>query len=106
MSTDFKEKRIEYLNNWPNVEPFDIEKQYYSLVDRIKKESGTIFVPFRLKKNNDTSYNKTISFTSRESKRFSISGSEQSGPFFHFKSEKLTRNLIDYSLFVGYNING
>jgi hypothetical protein len=62
MSTDFKEKRIDYINNWPNVEPFDIEKEYYVLVKKIKNESGTIFVPFQLKKNNDTSYNKTISF--------------------------------------------
>lgn len=62
MSTDFKEKRIDYLNNWPNVEPFDIEKEYYGLVKKIKKESGTIFIPFQLKKNNDVSYNKTISF--------------------------------------------
>lgn len=62
MSTDFKERRIDYLNNWPNVEPFDIEKKYYSLVKKIKKENGTIFVPFQLKKNDDTSYNKTISF--------------------------------------------
>lgn len=62
MSTDFKEKRINYLNNWPNVEPFDIEKRYYGLVNEIKKKRGTIFVPFQLKKNNDISYNKTISF--------------------------------------------
>lgn len=62
MSIDFKEKRIDYLNNWPNVEPFDIEKRYYGLVNKIKKEGGTIFVPFQLKKNNETSYNKTISF--------------------------------------------
>lgn len=26
MSIDFKTKRIEYLNNWPYVEPFEIEK--------------------------------------------------------------------------------
>ncbi len=62
MSTDFKAKRIDYLNNWPNVEPFDIEKKYYALVMKIKKENGTIFVPFQLKKDNDASYNKTISF--------------------------------------------
>lgn len=27
MSTEFEEKRIDYLNNWPNVEPFNIEKK-------------------------------------------------------------------------------
>ena len=62
MSTDFKEKRIDYLNNWPNVEPFDIEKEYYNLVKKLKEEKDTIFVPFQLKKNNDMFYNKTISF--------------------------------------------
>ena len=62
MSIDFKEKRINYLNNWPNVEPFDIEKEYYILVDKVKKENGTIFVPFELKRNDDVLYNKTISF--------------------------------------------
>lgn len=62
MSTDFKEKRVNYLNSWPNVEPFDIEKKYYGLVNKIKRQHGTIFVPFQLKKNNDVSYNKTISF--------------------------------------------
>ena len=62
MPDDFKEKRINYLNNWPNVEPFDMEKEYYEIVEKIKSEKGTIFVPFHLKKNNDPSYNKTISF--------------------------------------------
>lgn len=28
------------------------------------------------------------------------------GPFLHITSEKLTHNLIDYSLHVGYNIDG
>lgn len=62
MSMEFERKRIEYLNNWPNVEPFEIEKQYYSLVDKMKLENRTIFIPFPLKTNTDLSYNKTISF--------------------------------------------
>lgn len=57
-----KKKRIDYLNNLPNVEPFDIEKEYYNLVKKLKEEKDTIFVPFQLKKNNDMFYNKTISF--------------------------------------------
>ena len=44
-------------------------------------------------------------FISRKLKRFNISGSEQSGLFLHIISKKLTRNLIGYSLFVGYNID-
>lgn len=35
-----------------------------------------------------------------------FNGSEKSGPFLHITSEKLTHNLIDYYLFVGYNIDG
>ena len=49
MSVDFKKKRIVYLNNWPNVEPFEIEKKYYSLVEKIKNEHETIFIPYPLK---------------------------------------------------------
>ena len=41
MYTDFKEKRINYLNNWPSAEPFDIEKQYYEIVKKSKEENGT-----------------------------------------------------------------
>lgn len=46
MSMEFERKRIEYLNNWPNVEPFEIEKQYYSLVDKMKLENRTILYLF------------------------------------------------------------
>lgn len=62
MPADFKKKRIEYLNNWPNVEPFEIERQYYETVDKVKNDNGTIFKPFQLKRNEDVLYNKTISF--------------------------------------------
>lgn len=61
-STDFKKKRIEYMNNWPNSEPFEIEKKYYALVDKVKRTKGTIFKPFRLLQNDDVTYNKTVSF--------------------------------------------
>lgn len=62
MCADFKEKRINYLNNWPQEEPFEIEKKYYEIVKNIKDENGTIYIPFQLKKNEDVLYNKTISF--------------------------------------------
>lgn len=62
MATDFKKRRIDYLNNWPNVEPFEIEKVYCDLVKKIKTEEGTVFVPFPLKENLDVSFNKTVSF--------------------------------------------
>lgn len=61
-SEDFKAKRISYLNNWPNVEPFEIEKKYYSLIEKIKKEESTIFLPFHVTYNQNVIYNKTISF--------------------------------------------
>lgn len=62
MEVDFKKKRIEYLNNWPNVQPFEIERKYYSLVEDVKKLNGTIFTPFSLKINSDVLFNKAVSF--------------------------------------------
>lgn len=59
---NFKRKRIEYLNNWPNVEPFEIEKQYYDNVKTLKLLKNTIFIPFLLKSEEDAEYNKAISF--------------------------------------------
>lgn len=59
---DFKKKRIEYLNNWPEVEPFEIEKQYYDNVKELRSLRKTIFIPFSLKTEEDVEYNKAISF--------------------------------------------
>ena len=59
-TVDFKEKRIDYINNWPNSEPFEIEKKYYAIVDKVKQKRGTIFQPFRLVRNDDVIYNKTV----------------------------------------------
>lgn len=61
MSEDFKEKRIEYLNNWPNVEPFEIEKEYYRLIDNCLSVNPSVFYPFKLCKNPDADYNKAVS---------------------------------------------
>ena len=61
-SIDFKQKRINYLNNWPNVEPFEIEKQYDAMVKEVKKENNTIFIPFTMRREDDANYNKAISF--------------------------------------------
>ena len=60
--SDFKKKRIEYLNNWPNSEAFDIEKKYWDRVSDIKQENKTIFKPFQLVTNSDDEYNKVVSF--------------------------------------------
>ncbi len=62
MTEDFKLKRINYMNKWPNVELFDIEKEYCFKVNKIKKDKGTIFIPFELIPNDDKIYNITISF--------------------------------------------
>lgn len=59
---NFKIKRMEYLNNWPNVEPFEIEKQYYENVKTLKSSRKTIFIPFLLKSEENSEYNKAISF--------------------------------------------
>ncbi len=62
MHTDFKKKRIDYLNSWPNVEPFEIEKRYYERVRSVKSSFGTVAVPFKLKENGDAIYNRAVSF--------------------------------------------
>ncbi|WP_438511557.1 hypothetical protein [Clostridium chrysemydis] len=59
---NFKIKRIEYLNNWPNIEPFEIEKQYCENVKKLKSSTNTIFKPFLLKSEENSEYNKAISF--------------------------------------------
>lgn len=48
----------------------------------------------------------SLFFILKESKQSDFNGSEQFGPFWHIISEKLTHNLIEYSLLVGYNIDG
>ena len=58
--SDYKSKRIEYINNWPTMPRFDIELQYE---EKYKKtNNGTPFIPFPMKSNSDEFFNKAISF--------------------------------------------
>lgn len=61
-NNNFKQKRIDYLNNWPNVVPFEIEEQYCKKVEEIKELENTIFVPYPLKYEENADYNKAVSF--------------------------------------------
>ena len=57
---DFKTKRIEYINNWPNADKFDVERQYEEKYKSVN--NGVPFIPFRMTVNFDESYNKAVSF--------------------------------------------
>lgn len=58
---DFKQKRIDYYNNWPNGGKFSIEREYCNLVKQ-KRELGEFFIPYSLKVDNDEIFNKVLSF--------------------------------------------
>ena len=62
MGIDFSKKRVEHLNGWPTSEPFDTEKEYCGLVRDLKKEKGSIFVPFEMVCKDECEYNNVISF--------------------------------------------
>lgn len=57
---DFKTKRIEYINNWPNVDKFDIEARYEEKYKSVN--NGIPFIPYHMTSNTDEFYNKAISF--------------------------------------------
>ena len=59
---DFKKKRIDFLNNWPNSDKFEIEKEYSRIVEQVKGEHGPIFHPYKLPSFEDVYYNIMISF--------------------------------------------
>ncbi len=60
---NYKEKRINFINNWPNGDPFLIEKRYLELLNAYKKSNQTaLFKPLIMKVNDDEYYNKAISF--------------------------------------------
>ena len=57
---DFKTKRIEYINNWPNIKRFEAELQYEEKFRSIN--NGTPFIPFKMVVDNNEFYNKAVSF--------------------------------------------
>lgn len=59
--SDFKQLRIEYINNWPNVNKFPCEMEYESLVKSFE-ENEPLFMPMSFKYNTDKEYNIAVSF--------------------------------------------
>lgn len=57
---DFKTKRIEYINNWPNADKFEFESQYEEKYKAVN--NGIPFIPYVMCANTDEFYNKAISF--------------------------------------------
>lgn len=57
---DFKRKRIEYINNWPNSEKFDVEKKYENKIAECFEKSS--FEPMQMELLVDENYNKAVSF--------------------------------------------
>lgn len=60
--SDYVNKRIEYINNWPNVVPFEAEKNYKKRCNEFIEKYGR--QPFSLMKlwvDMDDEYNRTIS---------------------------------------------
>lgn len=58
--SDYKNKRIDYINNWPNMPKFEIELRYE---EKYKStNNGIPFSPFCMSSDNNEFYNKAISF--------------------------------------------
>lgn len=60
--SEYVNKRVEYINNWPNVSPFKAEDNYKQRCDNFIAENSTQpFLPLKLWIDNDVDYNKSIS---------------------------------------------
>lgn len=60
--SEYSEKRIKYVNEWPNVEPFEEEKKFSERCDRFVRDTGTVpFLPMIMWQNNDKDYQIYIS---------------------------------------------
>lgn len=62
IEVSYKEKRINFMNSWPDSELFIAEKEYEEKIQIVKDKMKTIFKPFQLKIDSDEVYNKCISF--------------------------------------------
>lgn len=58
--SDYKNKRIEYINNWPDSTQFKWELEYEERIASLPK--GTSFIPIKMDVLNDEYYNRAISF--------------------------------------------
>jgi hypothetical protein len=60
--SDYFKKRIAYINNWPNSEPFEAEKNYKIRCDHFFEKYGYgPFSPLKLWEDDDDTFNRTIS---------------------------------------------
>lgn len=57
---DYKIKRIQYINNWPNEKKFDVEMLYEEKYKNTNQ--GKPFIPYCMSFNTDEYYNKALSF--------------------------------------------
>lgn len=61
--SEYIKKRIEYVNNWPNSEQFDVENEYIKLIDLFEKEHKCFpYQPMQLWEDEEQRYNFVISY--------------------------------------------
>lgn len=60
MSEYFKH-RIDYINSWPNVELFQVEKQYREKCEDLRAKGKELFLPMKMWYSEDRDYNIAIS---------------------------------------------
>ena len=61
-SSDYKEKRITYQNEWPNSNTFYREKEYICAVNNFEENYDILFKTVNLKVLEDKNYNIVVSF--------------------------------------------
>ena len=60
--SDYGKKRIDYINNWPNVVPFEAEINYKNRCDQfIETHTRQPFSLIKLWEDNNDHYNRAIS---------------------------------------------
>lgn len=60
--SEYSRKRIAYINSWPNVEPFDAEKEYQKRCSDYSDKYGSVpFLPMKMWDNDDITYNIFVS---------------------------------------------
>lgn len=58
----FGQMRHDYIMNWPNVEPFEVESEYLNNIDNFSKKSNELFLPHPLSYSSDNYHNVAVSF--------------------------------------------
>lgn len=58
----FSQMRHEYIKNWPNVQPFEVESNYENKILLFKEEGNDLFLPHPISYSSDKDRNIAISF--------------------------------------------